>query len=187
VSNLASTPDRLQGALRRVNAALNPRQVFAMVWEYAVIVAKPGPPVTIDCAAVDTETTAHLPAQLTGLVLWPGPSGFVAQPPPGSIVRVAFINGDPSKPTVVGLDPNATPLLVFGFVTATMQLGDQTATPLAKATPLVSFLTALQAWSVAVSGALSTAGFPIAPAQAALVSAIATAQTATPTVKVLGT
>jgi hypothetical protein len=179
-----TVPDRMRDALEGINRALNPREVFALQWEYAVIDAKPGPPVTIDCAAVDAETTEHLPAQLTGLTLWPGPSGFVAQPAPGSIVRVGFINGDPSKPVVVGLDPNATALLVMGFATL-IQLGDQGATPVAKAPPIVSFLAALQTWTAAVAGALSSAGFPIVAAQAALVTAIASAQTATPATKVL--
>lgn len=182
-----TVPDRMRDALSSINRALNPREVFALQWEYSVIDAKPGPPVVIDCAAVDAETTEHLPAQLTGLILWPGPSGFVAQPAPGSIVRVGFINGDPSKPTVIGLDPNATSLLVFGFVTVTMQLGDQSATPVAKAAPLVTFLGALQTWSAAVAGALSTAGFPIVAPQAALVTAIASASSSTPATKVLAT
>jgi hypothetical protein len=179
-----SVPDRMREAFEGINEALNPRQVFALTWEYSVIAAKPGPPVTIDCAVVDTETSAHLPSQLTGLVLWPGPSGFVAVPQPKSIVRIGFINGDPSKPFVEGLDPNSTPLLVMGFATL-IQFGDQGATPVAKATPLVTFLGALQTWAVAVAGALSSAGFPIVAPQAALVAAIASASSSTPATKVL--
>jgi hypothetical protein len=179
--------DRLITSLRRVNAAINPRLPFDAQWEYRVIVATPGPPVKIDCEAVDPETTATLPAQITGLVLWPGPSGFLAVPQSGSIVRIGFINGDPSKPIVQGLDPDSTPTLAMGFVVSTMQLGDVSAQPLAHSGPLVTFLGALQDWSVAVAGALSSAGFPIAIAQAKLVAAIAVAQAATPTVKVLGT
>jgi hypothetical protein len=107
------TTDRLQSCLRGINAALNPRQVFALTWEYQVIAASPGPPVKIDCQVLDPETSAHLPAQLTQLVLWPGPSGCIAVPQPGSIVRIGFVNGDPSKPMVVGLDPAGSPLLVM--------------------------------------------------------------------------
>lgn len=179
-----ATPDRLQGALRRVNEALNPREVFALVWEYAVIVARPGPPVTIDVEAVDTETTAHLPAQIAGLVLWPGPSGFVAQPPPGSIVRVAFANGDPGKAMVVGLDPNATPILTFGFVTATMQLGDQSAQPVAHAVWLAGVVAALQTFGAALTASVTLAN--VIACGGTLTGALA-GITPSPTTKVLAT
>jgi hypothetical protein len=186
MSNLPATPDRLQGALRRVNGALNPRQVFALQWEYAVIVARPGPPVTIDCEAVDTETTAHLPAQLTNLVLWPGPSGFVAQPPPGSIVRVAFVNGDPSKPTVAGLDPNATPLLVFAYASVAIQLGDQSAQPLVHAAWLAAIVAALEGLAAGLA-ALTTAPLtPISVVGSAFETALGLIPPS-PTTKVLAT
>lgn len=110
---MSVTPDRLLDALRRVNRSLNPNVAYAMVWEYRVIAATPGPPVKIDCEAVDPETEGVLPQQLAGMVLWPGPSGCIAVPQPGTLVRIQFVNGDPSKPTVVGLDPNSSPLLVM--------------------------------------------------------------------------
>jgi hypothetical protein len=102
--------DRLRDSMAGINAALSPRQVYMGIWEYSVISAQPGPPVVIDCTVVDAETSAHLPTQLTGLKLWPGPSGGVAVPPPGSIVRIGFVNYDPTKPYVAGLDPDKIPL-----------------------------------------------------------------------------
>jgi hypothetical protein len=153
-------PDRLQGSLRRINSALNSDQVFTKVWEYRVIDANPGPPVTIDCAVVDAEAAAHLPPQLVGLVLWPGPSGFVSVPKPASIVRIGFVNADPSKPIVVGLDPNSTPVSVFGFAEVTVQLGDPTAAPLTPAAWAAGVATALTALGVS----LTSAGVgPLAP------------------------
>ncbi len=140
-----SVPDRMRAALEGVNRAINPDQVYALTWEYSVISATPGPPVTIDCAVIDPETSKHLPAQLVGLTLWPGPSGFVAVPQPSSIVRIGFVNGDPGKPFVAGLDPNSTPILVMGFVTTVLQLGDQSAAPLTPAS-----------WSEALAIALLT-------------------------------
>lgn len=107
------TADRLQDALRRVNTALNPQQAYALVWEYRVLVAQPGPPVKIDCEAVDPDTQAILPKQLVGIILWPGPSGCIAVPQPGTLVRIGFANGDPAKPMVVGLDPSSQPILVM--------------------------------------------------------------------------
>lgn len=120
---MTQSTDRLQSALRGINQALNPRQVFAMTWEYTVIDATPGPPTKIDCQVVDPETSAHLPQQLTQLVLWPGPSGAVAVPAPGSLVRIGFVNGDPTKPFVQGLDPNSKPLTVVVDASVEASLG----------------------------------------------------------------
>ena len=150
----ASVPDRLLGAMARVNASLNPRLAYSLQWEYRVLTASPGPPVTIDCEFVDPEESGVLPAQLVGLVLWPGPSGFVAVPLPGTIVRIGFVNGDPSKPAVVGLDPNGTPSLVFGFATL-IQLGDQSAQPLTPTAWSAALLTALTTFATAMA-ALTT-------------------------------
>jgi len=146
-----SASDRLATALRSVNDAINPRLAFLATWEYRVLAATPGPPTTIDCSALDAETSAVLPQQLAGLTLWPGPSGLVAVPQTGSIVRIAFVNGDPSKPAVVGLDPNGTPLLVMGFVETVLQLGDASAAPV---TPT--------AWSAGVAAALLELGTSLA-------------------------
>lgn len=170
-----SVPDRMRQSLERINGTLNPDQVFALQWEYSVISASPGPPVTIDCEAIDKETTAHLPPQLVGLVLWPGPSGFVAQPSPQSIVRVGFVNGDPSKPYVAGLDPNDTPLLVMGFADL-IQLGDPSATPItpstwaqALAVALTTFATGLNSTTVAANGAALLTALGLLPPAATTV------------------
>lgn len=178
--------DRLGSSLAAIQRAQLPRLPFLAVWEYRVIAFTPGPPVTIDCQAIDPDAIATLPPTLVGVTLWPGPSGFVAVPTIGSIVRVQFINGDPSKAAIVGLDPNVQPTLVFGYAPV-IELGDVTASPLAKAGPLTTLYTALGVWAAAVSGALSAAGFPIAAPEAAFQAALTTATTATPTTKVLGT
>lgn len=180
-------PDRLKASLSKiVNGSLLKDLIFLAEWEYQVASVTLGPPVKIDCVAIDPSTLEFLPPTQQGITLWPGPSGFVAVPPPGSIVRIGFANGDSTKPMVRGLDPNATNVLVYAFGTE-VQIGDATATFLAKAAPLTTFLGALQTWSAAVAAALSSAGFPIVAAQAALVSAISTAISATPCTKVSGT
>jgi hypothetical protein len=177
---VSTTPDRLIESLRGVNAALNPRLAYALQWEYRVLIAAPGPPVTIDCEVVDPETAAVLPRQLVGLQLWPGPSGIVAVPQPGTIVRVGFTNGDPAKPTVQGLDPSATPLLIMGFVSTVLRLGDQSAAPLTPA-----------AWGAALTVALSVFATGLNPTTlagqaATLVSALAALPPGA-TTKVFGT
>jgi hypothetical protein len=181
-----TAPDRLSDSLRRVNGALNPRLAYLAQWEYQVISATPGPPVTIDCSAVDAETQDVLPSQLVGLVLWPGSSGIVSVPQPGSIVRVSFVNGDPSKPTVVGLDPNGTPLLAMGFVSTVLRLGDQSAAPLVPATWGAGLATDLTVFAAAMAAAATG---PLAP-MAAPATALQTAIAALPpvaTTKLLGT
>lgn len=151
---MTQSTDRLQSALRGINQALNPRQVFAMTWEYTVIDATPGPPTKIDCQVVDPETSAHLPQQLTQLVLWPGPSGAVAVPAPGSLVRIGFVNGDPTKPFVQGLDPNSKPLTVVVDASVEASLGPSAPVvqlaggghPVALADVLDGFIKVFQTW-----------------------------------------
>jgi hypothetical protein len=177
--------DRLRAALANVNDALNPDLLYLAQWEYRVISAVPGPPVKIDCSAIDAETVANLPAQLVGLVLWPGPGGFMAQPLPGTIVRVGFVNGDPSKPYVAGLDPNGTPLLTFGFSTL-LELGDASAQPLTHAAWTAAIVAALTGLASGLA-ALTTA--PLTPV-GAVGTAFGTALAAvvpSPTTKVLAT
>ena len=181
-----SAPDRLAESLRRVNGALNPRLVFLATWEYRVISAEPGPPTKIDCSAVDEETSALLPSQLVGLVLWPGPSGIVAVPQPGTIVQVGFVNGDPSKPRVVGLDPDGTPLMVMGFVSATMQLGDQSAAPITPTAYSVALDTALTVFANAMSVLTTPPLTPIGAAGTILLAALG-ALPSPATTKVLAT
>jgi hypothetical protein len=175
--------DRLRSALVRTNIALNPRLAFSLEWEYRVLVATPGPPVKIDCEFVDPEETGVLPAQLVGLVLWPGPSGIVAQPVPGTIVRIGFVNGDPSKPAVVGLDPNATPLLVMGFATL-LRMGDASAQPVAHAAWVAGVIASLQAFAAALTASVT---LPNVIACGATLSGALAAVPASPTTKLLGT
>ena len=181
----ASAPDRLLNALRGVNSALNSDAAYAPQWEYRVLTASPGPPTRIDCEAVDPVTQDNLPTQLVGLLLWPGPSGIVAVPQPGTLVRVAFVNGDPAKPAVVGLDPNGTPLLVMGFVSSLMQLGDQSAAPLTPAAWAVALATALTTFAAAMAAAATGPLAPMAAPATALQTALGTLPPPA-TTKVLG-
>lgn len=111
--------DRLQDALRQVLAALLPELVYYTAWEYQVLAATPlivaplpmpaGTTVKIDCVAVDPPVVATFPRTLSGLPVWPGPSGLVAIPLVGTLVRVGFLNGDPTKPHIQALQPGAIP------------------------------------------------------------------------------
>lgn len=172
--------DRLGTSLAAITRAQVPRLPFLAVWEYAVIAVTPGPPVLIDCQAIDPDELIAIPPTLVGVTLWPGPSGFVAVPPVGSKVRIQFINGDPSHYAVVGLDPNIEPTLVFGYTTGTIQLGDVTATPLVKSAAYAALVAALTKFATGLNPTT------LAAQATALVAAIGLLPPA-PTTKVLGT
>ncbi len=140
----AFDPDRLSGAFLRIIKALLPRLIYAGTYEYRVLVATIGPPTMIDCVAVDPDVAAVLPVELNELTLWPGPSGAVAVPSPGTTVRIAFANMDPSKPMVVGLDPTTPPTTVQMYAGA-VQIGDATGLPLAHSAELITFAAAVVA------------------------------------------
>lgn len=178
--------DRLGTSLAAITRAQVPRLPFFAVSEYAVVSVTPGPPVLIDCQAIDPDELLSLPPTLVGLTLWPGPSGFVAVPVIGSTIRVQFLNGDPSRPVVVGLDPNIQPTLVFGYVNGTMQLGDIGAQPLAHASWLTYVAAAVEVFAAAIGTTPTLPGI-VAAANALVIALSPPAYVPSPTVKVLGT
>jgi hypothetical protein len=121
-----------------------------------------------------------------------GVAGAVAMLAPSQEVLVIFENADPTVPRVIGYSlANGLPLtatydaqtlLALGPTAPAVQIAGGIV-PVALATPLTTFMDALKTWSVAVSGALSAAAFPIAAPQTALVAAIAAAKLATPAKK----
>lgn len=123
--------DRLLSAFDRILTLLRPRLAFYAVWEYRVVSTSGTGPVRIDARAVSA--LCPMP-DLAGITLWPGPSGCYAVPVPGSSVRVAFVDGDPTKPAIVGLDPNSAPSLVYlsGTGPAVARVGDTVTISLAQ-------------------------------------------------------
>ena len=180
--------DRLSGAFLRIIKALLPRLIYFGTYEYRVLDATPGPPTMIDCVAVDPDVATILPANLNQLTLWPGPSGAVAVPAPGTTVRIAFANMDPSKPMVVGLDPATPPLIVQMYAATTIQLGDVLGTPLAKTVPVAAYAAALVAagstppvtlpelatWAAAVTAASTALGTAMTTPAGTTVKTLAT-------------
>lgn len=136
------------------------------------------------------DSTSGVPVAMLPVTVWSGMAGDSAKVAGGTEVLVEFTAGDKTQATVRAFD-DTLPLERTVDATALVHLGPSAAKvalaggiiPVALATPLVAFLTALQTWSAAVASALSSAGFPIVAPQGALVTAIGTAKNATPAAK----
>lgn len=103
--------DRLLSNWRAILQALVGTLAPYAVWEYRVV--------SVDSATPPIKVSVRPTAELNpfgpqaGMTLWPGPSGTVAVPQVGSLVRLQFADGSPTKPMIVGLDPSAAPTMVF--------------------------------------------------------------------------
>lgn len=165
--------DRLLTAFARIIDLLQPRLLYLAIWEYRVVSVSGTGPVKISARAV--ASSCPLP-ELSDIALWPGPSGAYAVPLPGTSVRVAFADGDPTKPMIVGLDPAATPISVYAHASALVELGDALAVPLAKASPVAADMVALASALAALATFAPTCVTAPPGTSAALVAAIAAAQ-----------
>lgn len=119
--------DRLLTSLRAIIRALAPSLAYYAVWEYRVVsVDTSTPPITISA----NPTGASPFGPQSKITLWPGPTGSVAVPQVGSLVRLQFADGSGTKPMLVGLDPSSPPAMVFvGSVAApaAARVGDSVA------------------------------------------------------------
>lgn len=103
--------DRLLSNWRAILQALVGTLAPYAVWEYRVVsVDSATPPVKV---SVRPTSDLNPFGPQAGMTLWPGPSGTVAVPQVGSLVRLQFADGSPTKPMIVGLDPSAAPTMVF--------------------------------------------------------------------------
>ncbi len=127
--------------------------------------------------------------------IFPGMAGDSAQHTPGTTCNIFFIEGDPSRPYVLGFD-GADPLIRRVHATTNVELGDSTATPLVHSIPLLlilaAFVTEIGAdVTLLTTPPTSTTFSAYAPAKQALLSALLTVISAQltniPTVKVTGT
>ena len=166
--------DRLLASFARIIDLLQPRLLYLAAWEYQVVSVSGTGPVVVSARAV--APSCPLPA-LDAITLWPGPSGAYAVPVAGSSVRVAFADGDPAKPMIVGLDPAATPISVYAHAGTLVELGDALAVPLAKSAAVAADMTALSS----ALGALSTFAAACVGPSLAQLSALTTANTAAQT------
>ena len=133
--------------------AIMPNLLFFGTYEARVVTAAPPAAVQSQLGGVTWVVSAvftdpaivKLLPPLANLTMWPGPVWGFSAPAPGSLVRVQFVNGDPSKPAIVGLDPATPPTSV--------SIGG----PLAATKPLVLSAQLALALSAAGSAAASAA------------------------------
>lgn len=104
--------DRLRVAWQQILTGLLPALATYVRWEFRVQSVNPGPPVLITATPVSAACPFGQDQGLSNITLWPGPSGSYAVPAVGSIVLLEFHEGDPSKPSIAGLDPNQVPTLI---------------------------------------------------------------------------
>lgn len=128
------------------------------------------------------------------MVPWTGVQGATVKYKPGSLVRVAFMEGDPGQPIIDASETASLPLEATYDATLDVKVGPSAALvalaggaiPVALAPSILTLNTALGVWAAAVATALQSAGFPITAPTSTLAAAIMTAATGTPAKKVIG-
>lgn len=127
--------DPVIGPLRDVIADLSPDIVFSGTWEYAVQNVNASAQ-TLDCLPTASSVLAApfpLPQHVTGVPMLVGVAGTIHTPTVGSIVLLAFANGDPSKPRIVGYDGTFCPSVKINGGSHPVALADALASALASA------------------------------------------------------
>jgi hypothetical protein len=117
-------------------------------WEYEVVDVTPGLPVLISGKPVATTGLYACPfGPQANIKLWPGPSGGYSTPVVGSLVLLAFNDGNPAKPRIAGLDPSTPPTSTKFGASPTFLTPSPWATYIQSA--LHKFLTGLNATTLA--------------------------------------
>lgn len=128
--------DRLKAALESILGLLMPRLAYSLQWEGVVLLAVPptpsaafvsglyqGPatyttPGFVNVQLVDADALSMFGPSFSAIPipLWGDASGFVCVPTVGSLVRVGFVNGSPTKPFIAGTDPTIFPTVSAGVI-----------------------------------------------------------------------
>jgi hypothetical protein len=96
--------DRALAAFRDLVRACLPQLALLGVWEYRVDAVASS--TSVDCSPLDP--SLGLPGAVRA-TLQPSILGERVTPSVGSVVLVAFVNGNAARPIVIAGDPNATP------------------------------------------------------------------------------
>jgi hypothetical protein len=132
--------DRLKSSLETLFRLMGPRAAYTIQWEGVVLLATPATPSPAFVSALyqgpaTFTTPATVNVQLTDpdavgvfglgfsaipIPIWADAGGWVSVPTIGSLVRVGFVNADPSKPYIAGFDPMVLPTLSAGVALRAM-------------------------------------------------------------------
>lgn len=112
--------DRLRRAFLALVKSVAPQLLYLGQYEARVITSsapsavqsQAGGVTWVVSAAFTDAAIAKILPPLANLTVWPGPVWGYSQPVAGSLVRIAFVNGDPSKPAIVGFDPSTAPTAI---------------------------------------------------------------------------
>lgn len=147
--------DRLMVAIRAIIRAEFPTFSYLGVFEYAIQAATA---TTVD--ATPTDSTLPLPS-LSGLPMRSGILGETATLTVGNRCLVAFVNGDPSRPVVLGADP--IPVTSTVDAKTTISIGPSASVVLAGGSmtlaagpSYVAALNALDAFAVTINAGIGT-------------------------------
>ncbi len=125
-----TTSDRTMRALREIIRAEIPQLTFFGLWEYVVQSATTS---TVDAIPVDSSGAFPLP-EIVAAPLLPSVLGENVTFTVGSTCVIAFLNGDPSRPVVIGGDYETGPVLTkiaHGTLASARQTDAVTAGPFA--------------------------------------------------------
>lgn len=151
---------------------------YLKVYRYRVVIQ--GPDGRLNLQAV--KKTRGVP-DLKAISLAPAVPGMKVKVTPGTIVHVAFVDGDRSQPVVVRFE-SQKPLEVTFDATVRVVVGGELAAPVALAAPTLAALTAVGTAVAGIFTALQGLGVPGTGAAAkTLADAITTAGTAAPAKK----
>lgn len=141
---------RMSTALRNLFGPLVASVRYAAPWEYRVVQVV-GERLDLQAPRV----SSGMP-DLRRVRIRPGVAGLRVRPALGSLVEVAFLNGDPGRPVVVGFDDQDGP----GFVPTdlALQAGPTGATPTEHATSAEALVLAVQTAIAAIGSALGAPG-----------------------------
>lgn len=119
-----TSADRLLRSLRNVIQNELPTVPFHGIYEFSVqAVHGSAPNATVDCSP--TDSSIGLPS-LSNITMRSSVDGGTSEPTPGHRCLVAFINGDASRPVVVGNDANAVNVSLDA--SSTLNLGGSSST-----------------------------------------------------------
>ena len=149
--------DRLWNSFRALVRAEFPTFTFTGIYEYAIQNTRGSiPNVTVDCTP--TDTTIPLPP-LTNIPLRSSVSGATSVPNVGTRCIVAFLNQDPTRPVIVGVDAvvsrasvDATSEVDIGPSSGSVNLGPSPGT-MALGASTESAVAALLSWAQGVASA----------------------------------